>query len=202
MKRLIFVMLLLATISSCQEVENPSQDLILTESEVQTLLFMREEEKLAHDVYAYSFEKYDVPIFQNIANSESKHVLSVLKVMESFQLADPLNGSTIQGEFTNLTLSNLYSELISRVDASLNESILVGLLIEDLDINDLEIAISETDQQNIASMYENLKCGSMNHLRSFHEQAIAAGITYAPEFISDSEFESIINSPKTGCNPK
>jgi len=200
MKSLLTFLLILLTFASCREEEKPSPVLILSESEIQTLLFTREEEKLAHDVYIYAFDKYGLNIFQNIADSESSHVLSVLRVMETYQIQDPLSGSTIPGEFTDPILNDLYSDLISRVDISLNESILVGLFIEDLDIYDLENAIAETDQSNISSMYDNLKCGSMNHMRSFYDQATAAGITYSPEFISQSEFESIINSPKTGCN--
>lgn len=199
MKRLILFFLLLAAFSSCREDEKPLSTLILSESESQTLLFMREEEKLAHDVYVYAFEKYGLNAFQNIANSESNHVLSVLGVMDYYQISDPLFRSTVPGEFTNPTLINLYSDLISRVDLSLNESILVGLLIEDLDINDLENAISETSQTNITKLYTNLECGSKNHLKAFYHQAISAGITYTPEFISQSDYESIITSPKTGC---
>jgi hypothetical protein len=197
---LITSIFLLLAVSSCQEAESPSDQLIISAEERQTLLFMREEEKLAHDVYIYAFDKYGLNIFQNIANSESSHVLSVLKVMETYQIQDPLSGSTILGEFTDPILNDLYSDLISRVDLSLNESILVGLFIEDLDVYDLENAISETDKLNISTLYANLKCGSKNHMRAFYDQATAAGITYTPEFISQSEYESIINSPKTGCN--
>lgn len=200
MKSLIVFILLLTTFSSCQEGEKPSPALILSESERQTLLFIREEEKLAHDVYTYAFEKYGVNVFQNIANSESNHVLSVLKIMDSYQISDPLLGSITIGEFTNPTLVDLYSVLIDRVDISLDESFIVGLLIEDLDINDLENAISETDKLNISTLYSNLECGSKNHMRAFYDQANAAGITYTPEFISQSEYSSIVNSPKTGCN--
>ncbi|MDG1275958.1 MAG: DUF2202 domain-containing protein [Algoriphagus sp.] len=197
---LITSIFLLLAISSCQETESPSSEAVISATELETLLFMREEEKLAHDVYVYAFEKYGLNIFQNIANSESSHVLSVLGVMETFQVSDPLSGSTVPGEFTDPILINLYSDLINRVDLSLNESILVGLLIEDLDINDLEIAISETDKLSISNLYANLECGSKNHLRAFYDQANAAGITYTPEFISQSEYSSIVNSPKSGCN--
>jgi hypothetical protein len=197
---LITTIFLLLAISSCKESESPSEQLIISAEERQTLLFTREEEKLAHDVYEYAFNKYGLNVFQNIANSESSHVLSVLSVMETYQIQDPLSGSTTLGEFTDPILIDLYSELIGRVDLSLNESFLVGLFIEDLDISDLENAISETDKLNISALYANLECGSKNHMRAFYDQATANGITYTPEFISQSEYSSIINSPKTGCN--
>ena len=198
--KLITSIFLLLAISSCQESESPSEQLIISAEERQTLLFTREEEKLAHDVYVYAFDKYGLNIFQNIANSESSHVLSVLRIMETYQIQDPLSGSTVLGEFTDPILNDLYSDLISRVDLSLNESILVGLFIEDLDIYDLENAIAETDKENISTLYSNLECGSKNHMRAFYDQATSAGITYTPDFISQSEYSSIVNSPKSGCN--
>ena len=198
--KLITSIFLLLANSSCQESESPSEQLIISAEERQTLLFTREEEKLAHDVYVYAFDKYGLNIFQNIANSESSHVLSVLRIMETYQIQDPLSGSTVLGEFTDPILNDLYSDLISRVDLSLNESILVGLFIEDLDIYDLENAIAETDKENISTLYGNLECGSKNHMRAFYDQATSAGITYTPDFISQSEYSLIVNSPKSGCN--
>ncbi len=199
-KILIPLSFLLLALSSCQETESPSNEAVISAAELETLLFMREEEKLAHDVYVYAFEKYGLPIFQNIANSESSHVLSVLRVMETYQIQDPLSGSTNLREFTDPTLIKIYSDLRTRVDLSLNESIKVGLFIEDLDIYDLENALSETDKVNISTLYANLECGSKNHMRAFYDQATSVGITYTPEFISQSDYSSIINSPKTGCN--
>jgi hypothetical protein len=197
---LITTIFLLLALSSCQETESPQNEVVISDAELQTLLFTREEEKLAHDVYVYAFDKYRLQIFQNIASSESTHVLSVLTVMNSYQISDPLLGSTTLGEFTNPTLKQLYSDLTSRVDISLNESIKVGLLIEDLDIYDLENGISETDKPNIKALYSILECGSKNHMRAFYNQAVTAGISYVPEFISQSEYESIVNSPKTTYN--
>lgn len=43
---------------------------ILNAAEIEGLLFMREEEKLAHDVYLALYAKWGLPIFQNIAQSE------------------------------------------------------------------------------------------------------------------------------------
>lgn len=199
-KILISLSFLSLALSSCQEAESPSEQLIISAEERQTLLFTREEEKLAHDVYVYAFDKYGLTIFQNIANSESSHVLSVLGVMETYQIQDPLSGSTTLGKFTDPILNDLYADLTARVDLSLNESIKVSLFIEDLDIYDLENALSETDNPIISAVYSNLKCGSYNHMRAFYAQAKATGIIYTPDYISQSEFESIINSPKTGCN--
>ncbi|WP_372816136.1 DUF2202 domain-containing protein [Pyrococcus kukulkanii] len=49
----------------------------LTQEERDGLLYMVEEEKLAHDVYTKLDEKWGLEIFKNIANSESTHVNAV-----------------------------------------------------------------------------------------------------------------------------
>jgi hypothetical protein len=202
MKRLLILMLLMVgALGACNETEDPTVLPQLSEAELETLLFTREEEKLAHDVYVYAYSKYGNRVFDNIAASESQHVNAILNSMENFNVDDPLNGSETPGEFTITALQTLYRDLIARVNQSTSESLIVGLYIEDLDIRDLDQAISETDEPSLIQVYENLKCGSKNHMRSFESLASDVGITYSPEFISQSEYEAIINSPRTSCNP-
>ncbi|WP_296705850.1 DUF2202 domain-containing protein [Algoriphagus sp.] len=200
MKKLIGFFLILVSISSCQEDEKPLQIAILNEGDQKTLLYMREEEKLAHDIYINAFDKYGILAFQNIANSETKHIQAVLNMMNRYQVTDPLNGSTKIGEFTIPEIKELYLQLLTKVNESNSQALLVGLLIEDLDIYDLENAISETNNNSLILLYENLKCGSMNHLRSFEDLASLSNLTYSPIYISQSEYDSILDSPRTSCN--
>jgi len=202
MKKLLYVLgFFILPIIGCQEKINLNKKTILSESEISDLLFTREEEKLAYDVYSYAFEKYGVSIFQNISRSENQHINSVLQVMEFYQLEDPLNGSTSIGEFTDSSIQDLYSELTSKVDRSLEEAIKVGLLIEDMDIFDLQLAVVSTQKSDLIQLYEKLKCGSENHLRAFFNQAAFVDEEYTPNFISLSEFEIIVNSSNTTCQP-
>jgi len=199
MKRLIGLLLLLAAFSSCQDIEEPIRILSLTEGEQKTLQYIREEEKLAHDVYVHAFSNYGILAFQNIATSESQHVQSVLNLMNTYQINDPLNGTTTLGEFTIPEIKELYIQLLAKVNESKSQALLVGLLIEDLDIYDLDNALSETENKTVISVYENLKCGSMNHMRSFEDLASLSSLVYSPEYISPSEYENIITSPKSSC---
>lgn len=202
MKRLFLpVSLAVFLLSSCQEELTPVSNNTLSQNELETLLFTREEEKLAHDVYSYAFEKYGRAMFQNIANSESQHISSLLALMNAYKITDPIDGSSSLGQFLDPVIKDLYFELTSRVDLSLEEAIKVGLLIEDMDINDLEMGISETSHGDIANVYSKLKCGSENHLRSFYSQASLLGITYTPDYITQAYFDSIVNSPRTSCQP-
>lgn len=56
----------------------------LTQNQISNLLFLIEEEKLARDVYLFSFEKYGNIIFNNIAKSEQQHMNQVLSLMDLY----------------------------------------------------------------------------------------------------------------------
>lgn len=201
MKKLIIVFaVLFVGLSACQESESPTPSPQLSVAEVETLIFTREEEKLAFDVYSYAFEQYGITAFQNIAKSETQHIQSVLRLMASYGISDPLNGDQTLGKFTDPALQLLFKQLKERVDLSESEAVKVGLLIEDMDIYDLQMGILETDKALIQALYQSLMCGSENHMRSFYNLATQAGIDYSPEYISLSEYNQIINSSRTSCN--
>ena len=67
-----------------EETMTALSDSDLTESEIQGILFMREEEKLARDVYLALAERWDMNVFSNIARSEQTHMDSVLTLIELF----------------------------------------------------------------------------------------------------------------------
>ena len=54
----------------------------LTQSEIDDLLYMHEEEKLARDVYLTLYEKWDLALFNNIATSEQRHMDAVDTLIE------------------------------------------------------------------------------------------------------------------------
>ena len=79
-------------LSACgkEEVTVANEDVVLTNEEKSDLLFLREEEKLAKDVYTYSFNKYGQNIFANISSSEQSHMNSVLTLLKKYNLSDPI----------------------------------------------------------------------------------------------------------------
>jgi len=158
---------------------------------------LREEEKLARDVYLYAYDKYGLNIFTNIAQSEQRHMDRVLTILTTYNIDDP--ASTERGVFNNSTLQNLYNILTAKVDSSMLDALIVGATIEDLDIKDIEEFKTRTTKNDILDMYDNLTCGSRNHLRSYYSQILANGGTYTPQYISQDEFEAIINSSKEQC---
>lgn len=155
---------------------------------------MREEEKLARDVYTTLHGKWGVPIFENIASSEQVHTNAVLTLLNKYSLTDPV-GSNAVGVFADTTLQKLYTQLVSQGSASIAGAYIVGATIEDLDISDLKKALVNVDNQDIKFVYDNLTKGSRNHIRSFYGQVVNSGGSYTAQFISQTELEAIINSP-------
>lgn len=141
----------------------------LTTDEVDDLVFMREEEKLAHDVYATLYEKWGLPIFQNIADSEATHTAAVKVLLDRYGIADPAAGKGV-GEFTNPDLQKLYNQLVAQGSKSLADALKVGIAIEELDIRDLQTRLARTSSADIKLVYNNLLRGSENHLRAFQRQ--------------------------------
>ncbi|SDM34029.1 hypothetical protein SAMN05421813_11027 [Daejeonella rubra] len=165
----------------------------LSVDELKSLSFLREEEKLAMDVYTTLFNKWGVNIFNNISKSESTHMLAVLNLLNKYNLEDPV-GANETGEFENIQLKALYDQLVSEGNTSTLNAYKVGATIEDLDLYDINKALVYIDNQDIRYVYEMLAKGSRNHLRSFYKNIINAGGTYTPQYISNEEFKTIINS--------
>lgn len=165
----------------------------LNEAEKTGLLKMREEEKLARDVYLYLYDLWENPIFSRIANSEQRHMDAVGALLEKYNMTDPILGSE-RGFFTDTALQNLYNSLIEKGTISLEEALTVGATIEDLDIKDLQDLIAQTDNEDILTIYQNLMKGSRNHLRAFCQGLSVINISYEAQFLSQDEVNSIIHS--------
>ncbi len=139
----------------------------LSEDEISSLLFMVEEEKLAKDVYDKMFQLYGLTIFQNIYQSETRHVEAVSKLIEKYGLTNPINDK-LPGEFDNEELQQLYTDLIDLGTVSKLQAINVGVIIENKDIIDiqgyLDLVVVSKD---IEMVYNHLLDGSVNHLAAF-----------------------------------
>ncbi len=168
----------------------------LSQKEINGLIHMREEEKLARDVYLTLYNKWKLPIFSHIAKSEQTHMDAIKSLLIKYGLKDPVAGNENRiGYFSNPKFIKLYKDLVAQGNKSLIDALKVGALIEDLDIKDLEDYISKTDNKDIAFVYQNLMKGSRNHLRAFIRTLYYFGGSYSPKYISQQEFQAIINSP-------
>lgn len=151
----------------------------LTAAQRAKLLYMREEEKLAHDVYTQLAQRYPDAPFAQIAASEQRHASAVQRQLDRAGIPDPTAGNAV-GTFENADLQKLYDTLVTRGSSSRSEALKVGALIEETDIADLRASGDITTDAQIKRVYANLERASGQHLRIFVAELKAAGVTYAP----------------------
>lgn len=177
---------------SCHETD-------VAQLEAEGLKFMREEEKMARDVYLKFYEDYGTNPFVNVAASEQTHMDAVLNLMNVYDIPDSSTG--VEGTFNNPDLQVLYDTLIEMGSANLTSAYLAAALIEETDILDLQVQIDNSESQDIIDVYTNLMCGSRNHLRAFAANyENSSGLQYEVQISELSEaVESILNSDNEQC---
>jgi len=172
-----------------QSMEFTSDSTSISQTERDGLILMREEEKLAGDVYAYFYAKYALRPFTNINKSEVQHSGAVLRLLTYFGIADP--ALTEAGKFSNPDIQALYNKLTA--DGSTAENALaVGAFIEEYDIADLRKLIAETQNADIKKVYTNLLNGSYNHIKAFTRVLAGRGVVYSPKILTTMEYSSIV----------
>ncbi|MCK4798917.1 MAG: DUF2202 domain-containing protein [Spirochaetes bacterium] len=168
----------------------------ISEEEAAGLIFMKEEEKLARDVYRVMYSNWNLRPFGNITEAEQRHMDAITMLLEKYEIQDPVtNDST--GVFTNQDLQTLYNTLISQGSQSEIEGLKVGAAIEEIDILDLQKELDDNvDNEDITFVYENLMRGSRNHLRAYVRNLDRRGITYEPQYMTEEQYLLIINSER------
>ena len=150
----------------------------ITLEEIDGLIHMRIEEKLARDVYSVLGAAYNSQVFLNIKLSEQAHMNAVKRMLDKYNIPDPLTSDEV-GVFPDPTFQSLYDQLIAQGSVSLYEGLLVGKAIEELDIADLEAQLAFVTNPGIVNLYTNLKAGSVSHLAAFERNLIGCLNTLA-----------------------
>jgi hypothetical protein len=175
-------------------VPSGTQGVKLTEAEIEGIRFMREEEKLARDVYLTLYEIYPLRPFLNISKSEQVHMNAVKYLIDTYQLDDPVGENPV-GVFQNEALQELYNTLIERGSGSREEALSVGALIEEVDIIDLQAQLDSVAQnEEVIRIYTSLSRGSENHLRAFTGVLALYGVEYTPLKLTQEEYDRIITN--------
>jgi hypothetical protein len=164
----------------------------LTESEAEHVLSMREEEKLARDVYLTLNNKFPSHIFARIAASEQQHTSAVARIITMQELVDPVVDDTI-GKFIDPAFADLYVSLVEEGSADYAAALKVGALIEEIDIADLKEALAVATNSQVKRVFENLLYGSYNHLRAFVANLEADGQAYEPQILDVETYAEIIS---------
>ena len=187
MKTIITITLILVAITSFSTYGFSTE---LSDDEKEGLQLMREEEKLAHDVYIFLYEQWEIPIFSNISNAETRHFDAVGYLLKNFEIEDPALSE--MGKFTNLEITHLYDSLIQKGSESMVEALKVGAFIEEFDIADLQNLLALNNDSIIEGVYQNLLRGSNNHLRAFNGQLESRGEIYTPVILNETAFLEVV----------
>lgn len=172
---------------------------VTTDKEKATLLRMREEEKMARDVYMVMNDKWDHHVFSHISESEIYHMSQMKIWVDKFSLDDPITrNNDKRGVFTDQSLQNLYNEMKASGLQSKEAAFRAGARLEEVDILDLKAALAETSNVDLQSTYKYLIHASENHLRAFVRNLKTLGIDYKPVVMIQKEFDGIMNGQGGG----
>lgn len=131
------------------------------------LQFMREEERMARDLYKVFADKYDdAAPFANITKSEDRHYDAVGVLLDRYDVSDP-SASKAAGTYAFPEIQKLYDGWLAEGNASLQAAYAVGVELETADIADLKAAINEHTEADVDQVFGSLLNGSEHHLAAF-----------------------------------
>lgn len=165
----------------------------LTVRESEGISFIREEEKVARDLYQSFYEGTALGIFQDTARSEQSHMDSVTVLLDKYSLHDPVKAS--RGTFVNQTMQETYDRLLTQGKTSADDSLKAAATFEEISIVDLETQIAITDKADIKTIYEGLLAGSEKHLRSYVSALTERKVKYTPQHLISQEYDRIVMLP-------
>ncbi|MDE8348095.1 MAG: DUF2202 domain-containing protein [Acidocella sp.] len=170
----------------------------LTAAEIADLTAMREEEKVARDVYLRLFDRWGLRPFGKISGSEQSHMDMLLIMLDRHGLPDPVRRLDV-GEFNSPQMQKLHDDLLARGLLSETEAVSTGLLIEELDIIDLRQAARRTSRPDLRLVYAKLEQGSRNHLRAFNRWLNGLAGHYDPVHLTRAEYDAIAKAEHEPC---
>ena len=138
----------------------------LSPEEAEGIIFMRQEEKVARDVYTVLGQTWNINVFENIKTSEQNHMDAVKRLIDRYELEDPIVTDEV-GVFANPVFQQMFDNFVAQGQLSIPEAFLVGQNIESQDIADLEAQLAFVDNQDLIKVYTNLKAGSEKHYNAF-----------------------------------
>jgi hypothetical protein len=141
----------------------------LTVIEKENILYLFEEEKLAHDIYVAMYDLYGAYIFDNIIESEQRHMDAVKTLISRYGLDESVLNKD-PGVFNNEIIQGLYDDLLADGNKGLTFALEVGVFIEETDMDDILKMKEQTGKADITRVFDNLLGGSQNHLEAFESQ--------------------------------
>ena len=152
--------------------------LAATAQEITDLKYMRSEEKRARDLYAALYTKWKDPLFDNISQSEQRHMDAVLGLLTAYGVSDPDAGLQA-AVLPDAGLQSLYNQLLAQGTTSVQAAAQAGISVEETGIAALEQRLARTTDPAIIRVYNNLVRGSRSHIQSFTNHLLTLGGTPA-----------------------
>ena len=197
--KIVLLILSILFITSCSDTNNnqSTNTINLSDTDREALLFMLEEEKLARDTYEFLDSEWGLIQFANIKISEQSHMDAIITLLERSKTPFTI---LPYGEFEDDHLQDYYNQFVENGQLSQANALQIGATIEDLDIVDLQEFIDHADSPSVIKVFESLKCGSGNHLRSFVSSIELLGDTYTIQFLTEDEYNLILSQTHENCN--
>lgn len=204
-----------ATAASLMFPVDAAQTATLDAGEETHLIFMREEEKLARDVYLTLGGFYpSLALFDKIDDSEQRHTDTMKAKLDQYGIPDP-STSDVVGVFTGADygwyFTEKFGELVAWGSLGALQALYVGAFIEELDMHDIvqcpevivdtdngidegECGMAYTDEKALIKSYGKLLDGSKSHLRAYVaqiEKTIGEG-NYVAQYLTQEEVDEIL----------
>lgn len=134
------------------------------------LIYLAEEEKVAHDLYVLADEKYgsDTDTYGNISQSETRHFSAMNRLLDLYGLDSTTDMGTPGEDFADDKLEMAYNASADKVEDSAEAAAAVGVEAEETDIADLKAALAmDNVPSDVERVLSNLVRASENHLSAF-----------------------------------
>jgi hypothetical protein len=161
----------------------------LSATEIEFIFAVREDEKVARDLYKAFFEKYQLKAFDNIARAEANHMRAAEMLFTYYEIDFPAAGD--YGMFADSARQANYNKYLLQGATALDAFKVMAYLEEENIVYYGEV-LSDISNPNIKLVIENLARASENHLRAAIRQITALGGTYQAMIMTEEQFKAII----------
>ena len=161
----------------------------LNADEIEFIYAVREDEKVARDLYKAFFDNYKLKTFENISKAEANHMKAAEKLLDYYEVEYP--AASDYGKFADTARQALYERYLQKGNTAM-EAFKVMVYLEEENIVSYNEVLKDITNPNIKLVIENLSKASENHLRAAVRQITALGGTYQASLMTEEQYKSII----------
>ncbi|NTV17903.1 MAG: DUF2202 domain-containing protein [Bacteroidales bacterium] len=161
----------------------------LTADEIEFIYAVREDEKVARDLYFSFFGTFGLKPFENIGKAEDNHIKATEKLFDYYEIDYPALSEN--GKFENAIRQKLFDSLLLKGTPEL-EAFKVMAMLEESNIVEYGEVLKTIANPNIKIVIENLARASANHFKAAIRQITALGGTYTPALMTQEQYKAVI----------